>query len=86
MNEKKIGNRLFRRTKYTVSPDLLAEYKDFNNSPFASYLTGLIEGDGTIIVPKTERSPCIKLCISANCFSRPGSPPPLSNVVKEGAI
>ena len=57
MNEKKIGNRLFRRTKYTVSPDLLAEYKDFNNSPFASYLTGLIEGDGTIIVPKTERSP-----------------------------
>jgi hypothetical protein len=25
-------------------------------SPFVSYLTGLIEGDGTIIVPKTERS------------------------------
>jgi len=23
---------------------------------FASYLTGLIEGDGTIVVPKTERS------------------------------
>jgi hypothetical protein len=27
------------------------------NPLFASYLTGLIEGDGTIIVPKTERSP-----------------------------
>jgi LAGLIDADG endonuclease len=27
------------------------------NSNFISYLTGLIEGDGTIIVPKTERSP-----------------------------
>jgi hypothetical protein len=27
-----------------------------NNYNFLSYLTGLIEGDGTIIVPKTERS------------------------------
>jgi len=26
------------------------------NDPFAFYLTGLIEGDGTIIVPLTERS------------------------------
>jgi hypothetical protein len=24
--------------------------------PFSFYLTGLIEGDGTIVVPKTERS------------------------------
>lgn len=52
---------MFKRTKYTISPDLLAvgaaAYKYFNNLPFASYLTGLIEGDGTIIVPKTERSP-----------------------------
>ena len=45
---------MFRRTKYTVSPE--AEYKDFNNLPFSTYLAGLIEGDGTIIVPKTERS------------------------------
>ena len=27
-----------------------------NNYKFVSYLTGLIEGDGSIIVPKTERS------------------------------
>ena len=45
------------RTKYTVSSDLLAEYKDLSNTPFSSYLAGLIEGDGSIIVPKTERSP-----------------------------
>jgi LAGLIDADG endonuclease len=31
-------------------------YKDLSNSNFSSYLTGLIEGDGTIIVPKTDRS------------------------------
>lgn len=28
---------------------------DFNSS-FASYLTGLIEGDGAIVVPNTEKS------------------------------
>ena len=35
--------------------------KPSKNSKFISYLTGLIEGDGTIIVPKTERSPKGKL-------------------------
>ena len=34
---------------------------NYNNLPFAAYLTGLIEGDGTIIVPNTLRSPKGKL-------------------------
>ena len=36
-------------------------YKCNSNSSFTSYLTGLIEGDGTIIVPNTLRSPKGKL-------------------------
>jgi LAGLIDADG endonuclease len=36
-------------------------YKELDKLPFASYLTGLIEGDGTIVVPKTLRSPKGKL-------------------------
>lgn len=32
------------------------ESKGVNKTSFASYLTGLIEGDGTIVVPKTLRS------------------------------
>ena len=35
--------------------------KDISNSSFASYLTGLIEGDGTIVVPKNLWSPKSKL-------------------------
>jgi hypothetical protein len=48
-------NKLFKR-KYTISVESadLLEYKHFNNLPFSFYLTGLIEGDGTIVVPKTE--------------------------------
>ena len=53
---KNLTNKFFKRTKYTVPSDLLVEYKHFNNLPFSSYLTGLIEGDGTIVVPKTKRS------------------------------
>jgi hypothetical protein len=34
----------------------LEKNKPWHNSLFSSYLCGLIEGDGTIIVPKTERS------------------------------
>jgi LAGLIDADG endonuclease len=32
------------------------KYKDLSNLKYGSYLTGLIEGDGSIITPKTERS------------------------------
>jgi hypothetical protein len=39
---------------------ILLNIKNYNtptsNNKFSSYLTGLIEGDGTIIVPKSERS------------------------------
>lgn len=44
---KNSTNLLFFNKQYTT--------QNINNN-FASYLTGLIEGDGTIIVPKTERS------------------------------
>ena len=53
---KSVDNKLFKRTKYTISGSDLLKYKHLNNLPFSSYLTGLIEGDGTIVVPKTERS------------------------------
>ena len=43
-----------RWTKQTVSDDLFEKYKNYNHLPFSYYLTGLIEGDGSIIVPKTE--------------------------------
>ena len=66
LNHKSVVNRQFGlqlRTKFTISSapeakemDLLTKYKHYSNLPFSSYLTGLIEGDGTIVVPKTERS------------------------------
>jgi hypothetical protein len=34
----------------------IIDYKDLFNLKFSSYLAGLIEGDGSIIVPNTERS------------------------------
>jgi hypothetical protein len=39
----------------------LLNNKDINKLPFAAYLAGIIEGDGTIVVPKTLRSPKGKL-------------------------
>lgn len=44
-----------------ISPLLDEKNKRKYNPLFCSYLTGLIEGDGTIIVPKVERSPKGKL-------------------------
>ena len=39
-----------------VKPNKIKNYKDLSNLNFSFYLAGLIEGDGTIVVPKTERS------------------------------
>jgi hypothetical protein len=39
-----------------VKTKKIIDYKDLFNLKFNSYLAGLIEGDGSIIVPKTERS------------------------------
>lgn len=43
---------------YEDNLNLLNKLESFNNinPDFCSYLAGLIEGDGSIIVPKTERS------------------------------
>ena len=48
---------MFKRTKYTVSSSLFPEHKHSSNLSFSFYLAGLIEGDVTIVVHKTERSP-----------------------------
>ncbi|EYE89926.1 uncharacterized protein EURHEDRAFT_554171 [Aspergillus ruber CBS 135680] len=52
--------------KYFHCRSLHSTYKNnyndnHNNLPFAAYLAGFIEGDGTIIVPNTLRSPKGKL-------------------------
>jgi Cytochrome C and Quinol oxidase polypeptide I/LAGLIDADG endonuclease len=39
-----------------VKINKIIDYKDLFNLKFSSYLAGLIEGDGSIIVPNTERS------------------------------
>jgi len=39
-----------------VKPNKIKKYKDLSYLNFSFYLAGLIEGDGTIVVPKTERS------------------------------
>lgn len=52
-----ILNIISKRTLYNYA----SENNKVFNPNFCSYLTGLIEGDGTIIVPKTLRSPKGKL-------------------------
>jgi hypothetical protein len=39
-----------------VKPNNILIYKDLSNLKFSTYLTGFIEAEGTILVPKTERS------------------------------
>ena len=39
-----------------VKSNKTIDYKDLSDLKFSSYLTGIIEGESTIIVPKTERS------------------------------
>ena len=41
---------------FQVKTNKTIEYKDLSDLNFSSYLAGIIEGDGTIIVPKNERS------------------------------
>jgi hypothetical protein len=44
-----------------IYPQLSEENQRQYNPLFCSYLTGLVEGDGTIIVPKVARNPAGKL-------------------------
>lgn len=46
--------KIFPFTKVKINK--IIDYKDLFNLKFSSYLAGLIEGDGSIIVPNTERS------------------------------
>jgi hypothetical protein len=39
-----------------IKTNKIIGYKDLSHLKFSSYLAGLIEGDGSIIVPQTERS------------------------------
>jgi hypothetical protein len=39
-----------------IKTNQIIGYKDLSHLKFSSYLAGLIEGDGSIIVPQTERS------------------------------
>ena len=41
---------------FKVKTNKILDYKDLSNLNFSSYLAGFIEGNGSIIVPQTERS------------------------------
>jgi hypothetical protein len=53
--QKEQTNLIYKDKRYYNLDDNYNNIKDLNLN-FSSYLTGLIEGDGTIITPKTERS------------------------------
>jgi len=58
LGSQKTGTNLFEETGgYVADPVKIID----SNYNFFYYLTGLIEGDGTIIVPKNERNPKGKL-------------------------
>ena len=52
--QKKIYSKL--KIKIKKSTDLKIKEPKILNDSFCSYISGLIEGDGTIIVPTKERS------------------------------
>ncbi len=60
---------ILKRKFHNIKVDFNSLYEAKLNPDFAYYLAGLIEGDGTIIVPKRERStrgklyyPAIQIC------------------------
>ena len=48
---------IYCKSMILLNPNNSSNFKSTDNYKFISYLTGLIEGDGTIIVPKYKRSP-----------------------------
>nr|QJQ35170.1 LAGLIDADG endonuclease [Fusarium napiforme]QJQ35196.1 LAGLIDADG endonuclease [Fusarium ramigenum] len=52
-----IDRKLFSVKRKTLAPAQSYRNNEEFDAKFSSYLAGIIEGDGSIIVPKTERSP-----------------------------
>lgn len=63
------------KNQQLISPYSTADYYAKDKNKFATYLAGIIEGDGTIVVPKQMRSnkgilyyPSIQICFAAKDF------------------